>query len=83
MSSILNINLPKTFIGLGALNSIIDAVNSLPHSNIFIITDPGIVNTGLVNFVVGPLKKAGYKFVVYGECESNPLITSTYLHKTA
>ncbi len=76
MTNILYMNLPKTFMGLGALNSIVSAVNGLPHSNILIITDPGIVKAGLVDLLVTPLKQAGYKFEVYSECESNPLISS-------
>jgi alcohol dehydrogenase class IV len=76
MTNVLNLNLPKTFMGLGAINNIISAVNGLPHSNILIITDPGIANAGLVDLIVGPLKKAGYRFEIYGECESNPLISS-------
>lgn len=76
MTNVLNLNLPKTFMGLGAIKNIIDAVNCLPHSNILIITDTGITNAGLVDLVVIPIEKAGYKFEIYGDCESNPLISS-------
>jgi len=76
MTNVLYLNLPKTFMGSGAINNIVSAVNGLPHSNILVITDPGIKNAGLVDLIVGPLEKAGYKFEIYGECESNPLSSS-------
>lgn len=76
MANILNVRIPNTLIGLGAINSITDVISELPHSNILILTDPGIIKAGIIDSVKAPLEKAGYKYEIFGEIESNPLISS-------
>jgi alcohol dehydrogenase class IV len=76
MSPILNVRIPNTLIGLGAINTIANVVKDLPHSKILIISDPGIIKAGILALVKEPLEKAGLKFEVFGDCASNPPIGS-------
>lgn len=76
MADILNVRIPNTFIGLGAINEITNLVNDLPHSKILIITDPGIIKAGIMEAIQETLQKASIKFEVFGGCPSNPSITS-------
>ena len=76
MSKIINVRIPNTLIGLGSINKIGDIVKDLSPSKILIVTDPIIKKIGLINSVNSLLKKAGYVFDVYDECESNASVKS-------
>ncbi len=76
MSKIINVRIPNTLIGLGAINNIGDVVRDLSPSKVLIVTDPVIKKVGLTNSISSLLRKARYVFDVYDECESNASVKS-------
>ena len=74
MSELINVKIPDTVIGLGAVRKIADIAKSLDASKILILTDPGIIKAGLINAVKEPLEKAGLNFVIIDSCKEEPPI---------
>jgi alcohol dehydrogenase len=69
MNENINLSIPKTQIGLGMIEKIGEVAKGFAPSKVMIITDAGIVKTGIVNSVITPLKKAGYEPVVWDKCQ--------------
>lgn len=63
---------PLTYAGEGALENLLPEVEKFRPSNILVITDPILLDIGLVEAVIGPLKAAGYKLDVYTDIEPEP-----------
>lgn len=74
-ADIISLQIPDTIIGIGAINNVGDVVKKFAPARVLIITDPGIVKAGLIKFIISPLNKAGYKFDIFDDCESEPSIT--------
>jgi alcohol dehydrogenase len=68
--------LPHTLIGLGAINDLGTVLKELGSSKVLIITDPGIVKAGIIDLVKSVLNKTSFKYDVYDKCEPNPEISS-------
>jgi alcohol dehydrogenase class IV len=76
MVDTINIRIPNTLIGLGAISNIGDIAKSFSPSKILIVTDAGVIKSGVVDAVKSPLEKVGYKFDVFDGCVSDPPISS-------
>ena len=74
MPELINVRIPNTIIGLGAVSKIADTARSLSAGKILILTDAGIVKAGLINTVTEPLEKAGLEFIVFNGCKEEPPI---------
>lgn len=75
MTGIINIRVPDTSIGLGAINSLGDAAKSFKPAKTLVITDPGLVKAGVIDAVKAPLEKSGLKFDVFSGCKEEPPIS--------
>lgn len=60
--------------GVGAIQALADEARSLGMRRPFIVTDPGIVQAGLLERATNPLKEADMDFVVFEDCAPNPPI---------
>lgn len=65
--------LPTTIrYGAGSLNLLGEELKKLEANRIMIITDKGIVRSGLLDRLEGILKSEGYEYLVFDEIEANP-----------
>lgn len=60
--------------GLGAIDSLADQAKELGMKRPMIVTDPGIVNAGLLDRAIEPLKRAELGYVVFDRVIPNPPI---------
>lgn len=74
MPRLVNVKIPDTIIGLGAISNIGDIAKSFAASKILILTDKGIVKAGIINAIKAPMEKAGLKFEVFDGCKEEPPI---------
>jgi alcohol dehydrogenase class IV len=74
MAAPINVKIPNTVIGEGAVGGIADIVKNLTGGKILILTDAGIVKAGLLDAVTAPLQKAGLAFDIYDGCQEEPPI---------
>ena len=69
MDDLINIQIPNTIMGLGAISKIGETAAKFAPTNVLIITDAGIVKSGIIDAVKAPLEKAGYKFDIFDGCQ--------------
>jgi alcohol dehydrogenase class IV len=62
----------RTVFGVGAVTGLADAVKSLGGSRVFLVTDGGLVASGLIAEVADRLTAAGLEVAVYSELRPNP-----------
>jgi choline dehydrogenase len=60
--------------GLGAIKTLADEVKALGVKRPLLVTDPGIVNAGLLDRAVEPLRAANIGYVVFSKVMPNPPI---------
>ena len=72
MAKQINVYIPRTVIGMGAINAAGDIVRTFSASKILILTDPGIVKAGVIELVNAPLTRAGINFEVFDGCKEEP-----------
>jgi len=66
------LRIPDMLIGTGAVESnIAPLVKKLGGNKVLIVTDPGVVQAGLVDKVKQPLEKEGIEFGIFDGCEPN------------
>lgn len=63
---------PRTVIGVGAIQNIVEELRRLGGENITIVTDTGLVKAGIVEILEKLLDDAGFKFQRYDEIEPDP-----------
>ncbi len=63
---------PRIVFGNGTIKTIHNELTELGSNNTFIITDPGIVKSGLVDILENILKENGITFTRYDEVEADP-----------
>ncbi len=63
-----------SFFGSGAIVAAIDDIKRNEYKSVLIVTDPGIIKTGLSDKVTALLKERDIKVSVYGNCKPNPAI---------
>jgi choline dehydrogenase len=61
--------------GLGAIKILADQVKDLAVKHPMIVTDPGIVEAGLLDRAIAPLKAAGLAYVIFDEVAPNPPVS--------
>jgi len=76
VADFVNIQIPNTVIGIGAISRIADLVKNFAPTKIAIITEKGIVKAGVLDMVKSPLQKAGYRFDIFDDGELEPSISS-------
>jgi alcohol dehydrogenase class IV len=70
------INIKKIVAGPGAIDALGREVKNLQVEKVLIVTDKGVVNAGVVDKALKPLKKEGVKFEIFDEIEPNPKDTT-------
>jgi len=73
-STILFRTTPRIFLGNGSIEQIGAEVRSLKGKRAFIVTDPGIVQSGILEKVTAALKSDKISFGVFDKVESDPRI---------
>lgn len=62
----------KVRFGIGAIEGLPELVAAAGGGSVFIVTDPGVLGSGVVDRVRGVLEAAGVRCAVYAEVEPNP-----------
>jgi 1,3-propanediol dehydrogenase len=70
------ITIKKIVAGSGAIDALGREVKNLQVEKVLIVTDKGVVNAGIVDKALKPLKKEGIKFEIFDEIEPNPKDTT-------
>jgi alcohol dehydrogenase class IV len=68
----------KIVFGCGAVNSIPDIVSGFSINRVLIVTDEGLVRTGLVEKVIDNLRKAGLEYALFDGVSPNPTEDNVY-----
>jgi len=71
LPNIFEFSIPYSVIGNGAVESVGIVVKQLGGREVLIVTDPGVVQAGLLDKVTQPLAKEEIKFKVFGNCKPN------------
>ncbi|UCF91840.1 MAG: iron-containing alcohol dehydrogenase [Desulfobacterales bacterium] len=64
----------RILFGLNAIEQIGDAVRSFAVNNVFLVTDKGVADCGVLDRVVAPLARLTINYEVFDEVESNPSV---------
>ena len=64
--------IPRIVMGPGALNQLADEVRALKANKVLIVTDQGLIETGLVKKAQDLLAKADIENAVFGDVEADP-----------
>ena len=62
----------RVLFGVGAVERLAEVVASAGGSRAFIVTDPGVRASGVIDSVLGVLAAAGVEADVFAEVEPNP-----------
>jgi len=65
------VRLPYTLIGTGTASRVGELAKHLGGKKILIVTDPGVVQVGLLDKVKEPLEKESIEFGIFDSCEPN------------
>jgi len=68
----------KVVFGPGAIEQVADAARSLRMKHPLLVTDPGIVKSGLLERLTEPLKNAGLRWALFDQVEGNPTEASVF-----
>ena len=63
-----SIFVPETLIGIGAVDDLGSIVKGLKTTKVLIVTDEGLIKTGLIDKVKRPLENEGIKYGVFDRC---------------
>lgn len=63
---------PKIINGAGSLANTIDEINRLNCKNIMIVTDQGLIDSGIVDRLAALLKTSNINFSIFAKVESDP-----------
>ncbi len=67
-TDVIEISVPRTLFGVGAIDGLGDLVRSLGAARVLLVTDPGVVGAGLVETVKTVLDTAGLRADLFDEC---------------
>ena len=76
MHGFINVKVPDSIIGLGAISKLGELSKKFEACKILVITDMGIVKAGIIEKIKAALDEAKCKYDVYDECEPEPLHSS-------
>ena len=62
----------RAFFGVGAIERLPEVVASASGSRVFVVTDPGVRGSGVIDRVLGVLAAGGLDATVFAEVEPNP-----------
>ena len=62
----------RVYFGVGAIGRLPEVVAAAGCSRVFVVTDPGVLGSGVVERVLGVLAAAGLETGVFAEVEPNP-----------
>jgi alcohol dehydrogenase len=62
----------KIEYGVGAAKTLADVINNLNSTNVLLITDKGVMRSGLLERITGPLEAHNLKWKVFNRVEANP-----------
>ncbi len=62
----------RVYFGVGAIARLPDVVAAAAGSRVFVVTDPGVRRSGVIDRVLGVLSAAGLATAVFDEVEPNP-----------
>jgi alcohol dehydrogenase class IV len=62
----------RVFFGLDAIERLPDVIGTIGGSRAFVVTDPGVRGSGVIDRVVGILAAAGIEAAVFDDVEPNP-----------
>ena len=65
------VRLPYTLTGSGTVNQVGKLAKQLGGKRVLVVTDPGVVQAGLLSYVEQSLEKEGVNFGVFDRCEPN------------
>ena len=68
LNRIIDIVIPKTKFGLGAISHLPEVIQDLGGKNILLVTDMGIVNAGILNQVCATLEENGISHGTFDRC---------------
>lgn len=69
----------KTILEAGAIkNRLVDEIKGLGANRILLVTDPGVLNAGLLNDAEAALKNGGIEYKIFSDLEPNPRTESCY-----
>lgn len=68
----------QTYFGFGVVERLGDEAKRLGAAGVFIITDPGVAATGLLEPITAAVDKAGVAYTVHAEAEANPSMESVH-----
>jgi len=74
-NGIFKFRIPNTFVGNGAVESVGTLVKQRGGKKVLIVTDQGIVQTGLVDKVKQPLEKEGIESGIFDGCKPDAPIS--------
>ena len=74
-----NFSFPTRIVfGRGAVEHVAEAARSFAMKHPLLVTDPGIVKTGLLERLTAPLNKAGLTWALFDRVEGNPSEASVF-----
>ncbi len=76
MHDFISVKIPDSIIGLGAINKLGELVKKFEACKVLVVTDTGIVESGIVDKIKASLEKARCNFDIYDQCEPEPLYSS-------
>ena len=62
----------RVFFGVGAIERLPEVVASAGGSRVFVVTDPGVRGSGVIDRVLGVLAAGGLEATVFADVEPNP-----------
>ena len=62
----------RVLFGVGAIDALPEVVESVGGTRVFIVTDPGVQRSGVIDMVMGVLQASGADAGVFAEVEPNP-----------
>jgi len=66
-----SIFIPETLIGVGAADDLGSIVKGLKTNKVLVVTDGGLIKTGLIDRVKRPLENEGIKYGIFDSCLSD------------
>ena len=76
LAEVMEIRIPQTLFGVGALNRIGDVVRSLKSKKLLIVTDQGVAAAGIIESVQAALGSAGLEADVFDQCGPEAPVSS-------
>jgi alcohol dehydrogenase len=77
MFQTIRLKTPGIIFGMNTLNQLGEEVKKLGGTHVLIITDKGVVDAGILDKIIEPLKKEKINFEIFDQVEPEPPITNS------